>query len=63
MNAIDPEDYVFVALALSINNDGIWSEDKHLEKQKVIRVWKTKDLLEHLFRTTASSKLVRSKEF
>lgn len=48
MNVIDPEDAVFVALALSTNNDGIWSEDKHLEKQHVIKVWKTKDLIQHL---------------
>ena len=48
MNAIDPEDAVFVALALSTNNDGIWSEDKHFEKQNIMQVWKTKDLIEHL---------------
>lgn len=48
MNSIDPEDTVFVALALSTKNDGIWSEDKHFQKQHVIKVWKTKDLIQHL---------------
>ena len=48
MNSIDPEDAVFVALALSTNNNGIWSEDKHFEKQHIVEVWKTKDLMKHL---------------
>ncbi|MBI4145959.1 PIN domain-containing protein [Candidatus Woesearchaeota archaeon] len=48
ISAIDPEDSIFIALALSIRNDGIWSEDKHFEKQNIIKVWKTKDLVKHL---------------
>ena len=42
---IDKKDIPFIALALSIPNDGIWTNDKHFEKQSVIRVWKTDELL------------------
>jgi len=30
---IDPKDSPFIALALSIENDGIWTRDKHFQKQ------------------------------
>lgn len=42
---IDQFDIPFVALALSVENDGIWSNDKHFENLKGIKVWKTADLL------------------
>ncbi|MHA1256698.1 MAG: PIN domain-containing protein [Promethearchaeota archaeon] len=42
---IDEKDAQFIALALSIENDGIWSNDKHFEKQKKIKVFKTIDTL------------------
>jgi len=42
---IDEKDTQFIALALSIENDGIWSNDKHFEKQKKIRVFKAVDIL------------------
>ena len=45
MEPIDVDDAPFVALALSIENDGIWTEDRHFEKQNVVRVWKTAELL------------------
>jgi predicted nucleic acid-binding protein len=45
---IDPGDIPFVALALAIENDGIWSNDKHFKAIKQINVWKTSDLLIHL---------------
>ncbi|MDE1824944.1 MAG: hypothetical protein KGH77_01135 [Candidatus Micrarchaeota archaeon] len=48
MQEIDLSDTPFIALALSIKNDGIWSEDKHFARQKEIKVWKTKDLLKHI---------------
>lgn len=41
---IDPLDIPFVALALSVENDGIWSNDRHFENLKEIKVWKTADL-------------------
>lgn len=45
MDRIDPDDSPFIALALAIENDGVWTEDKHFEKQKVVRAWKTTELL------------------
>lgn len=45
MDRIDPADTPFIALALAVENDGIWSDDRHFAKQNAIRVWKTSDLL------------------
>lgn len=48
IGSIDPSDVPFVALALAVENDGIWSNDKHFKAIKQIKVWKTSDLLMHL---------------
>jgi len=48
MEKIDKDDVPFVALALSVPNDGIWSEDKHFLRQKKVRVWRTRDLLKFM---------------
>jgi len=48
IGGIDPGDIPFVALALAVENDGIWSNDKHFKAIKHIKVWKTSDLLSHL---------------
>ncbi len=48
MDEIDTNDAPFIAAALCIENNGIWSDDRHFEQQDKIKVWKTKDLLEHL---------------
>ncbi len=45
MERIDIEDAPFVGAALSMSCDGIWSDDKHLKRQKRIRVWTTKEIL------------------
>jgi len=42
---IDPNDVTFIALALSIENDGIWSNDAHFQKQDKIKVYKTEDII------------------
>ena len=42
---IDEKDTQFIALALSIKNDGIWSNDKHFDKQSKIQVYKTLDIV------------------
>ena len=47
IGGIDPKDIPFVALSLAIENDGIWSSDKHFETIKKIKVWKTSDLIKH----------------
>lgn len=41
----DSGDLEFIALALAVPNDGIWTADKHFEEQDKIKVWKTIDLL------------------
>jgi predicted nucleic acid-binding protein len=45
IGSIDIKDVPFIALALSITNDGIWSDDNHFTKQNKIKVWKTQDVV------------------
>ena len=45
---IDSNDIPFVALALAVDNDGIWSNDKHFKKGKKLKIWKTPELLAHI---------------
>ena len=45
MEHIDPEDVVFVACALSVQNSVVWSDDKHFEKQDIIITLKTKEII------------------
>jgi len=45
---IDKKDIQFIALALAIKNNKIWSNDKHFEKQKKIQVYKTIDIIDVL---------------
>ena len=45
MEHIDTEDVPFIAAALS-QQTSIWSEDRHFEKQKRIRYFKTEEVLE-----------------
>ncbi|TFG01290.1 MAG: PIN domain-containing protein [Promethearchaeota archaeon] len=42
---IDKKDIPFIAVALSIKNDGIWSNDKDFFKQSVIKIYTTNDLI------------------
>ena len=48
MAPIDVYDTPFVALALAFDNDGIWTNDKDFEKQDIVKIWKTKDLVKIL---------------
>jgi len=48
MKNIDEDDTSFLALALMINGDGIWTNDPHFDKQDKIKVWKTKDIIKLL---------------
>ncbi len=41
---IDKEDVPYIALALSRVNDGVWSDDRHFQQQKRIKIWKTEDV-------------------
>lgn len=45
MGKIDEKDSQFIALALAIKNDGIWSNDRHFEKQDKIQVFNTSDII------------------
>lgn len=42
---IDPDDVPFIALALAIHNEGIWTEDEDFKKQNKIKIWKTEDII------------------
>ena len=45
---IDEGDVPFLALALAVECNGIWTEDKHFRNQQKVRIWKTKDVIEWL---------------
>ena len=46
MGRIDQEDVTFIATALGLDDSIIWSNDKDFEKQKKVKVFKTKDVVE-----------------
>ena len=48
MDGIDKDDTPFIALALAVDNEGIWSDDPHFQEQNAVRVWTTKDLVGYL---------------
>ena len=48
MKNIDTKDAPFIAAALAIPNDGIWSHDRHFEKQKKVKQWLAKNLLKYI---------------
>ena len=46
MDSVDPDDTLFIAAALAVENNGIWSDDLHFQRQKKIRIFKTSHLIE-----------------
>lgn len=48
MKKIDINDAPILACGLAIRNQGIWTEDKHFEKQDKIRMWKSIELLDYV---------------
>lgn len=48
MGRIHANDEPFIALALAIKNDGIWSDDGHFMKQDAVKVYTTSDLLDYV---------------
>ncbi len=48
MDDIDKNDMVFVAAALSLDCDGIWSDDKHFSRQKIAKTFSTAELFKML---------------
>jgi len=45
---VDIENVPYPALALSVPNDGIWSDDKHLKQQKKVRVFTTEEIVKFI---------------
>ena len=50
MGNIDPDDVQFIAAALAIPCDGIWSDDKHFQKQHRVKVWTTETLVQEIIK-------------
>lgn len=48
LGKIDSDDVVFLAVAMSLSNSEIWSNDSHLQKQNKINVLKTEDIVKRL---------------
>ena len=48
MKNIDETDAPFIALALSFENDGVWTNDVHFERQQKVRIWSTDELMAEL---------------
>jgi predicted nucleic acid-binding protein len=48
MKDVDETDAPFIALALSFDNDGVWTNDGHFDHQILVRVWSTTDLFNEL---------------
>lgn len=46
MKDIDERDAPFLAVGMAIGADGIWTEDRHFQKQNTLKVYSTKDLLD-----------------
>lgn len=44
MKQVDIKDAPFLAVGIALNLDGIWTEDKHFQKQRLLRVFKTTDI-------------------
>lgn len=45
IGSIDRGDIPFVAAALSIRCDGIWSDDKDLKRQRRVKVWNSREII------------------
>ncbi|MCK5624297.1 hypothetical protein KAI04_00455 [Candidatus Pacearchaeota archaeon] len=48
MGKIDKDDVLFIAAALVLNCP-IWSNDKHFKKQKIVKIFTTKEIYEIYF--------------
>ena len=45
MDCIDKKDSIFIATALFYNSN-LWSDDKHFQMQKVVKIFTTKEIIE-----------------
>ena len=48
MRRVDPRDTAYVAAALAVPCDGIWSDDRHLKAQRIVPCWTTEELVSAL---------------
>ena len=48
MRLVDEKDSAFLAIGILLELDGIWTEDKDFQKQDVLNVYSTKDLLDFM---------------
>ena len=48
MAGIDPSDAAYLAVALAVPCDGIWSDDPHLRRQTAVRCWTTPEIVAEL---------------
>ncbi len=48
MKDIDVNDSSFIATCFAINGDGIWSFDKHFEKQNEVKIFNIQDIIRML---------------
>ena len=46
MKNIDQDDAPILACALAIPNEGIWTEDRHFDRQTKVKIWRTADVLD-----------------
>jgi len=53
LGKIDTDDVVFLATALSLDNSKIWSDDKHFDKQSIVRVFKTEHIVKLFFSSSS----------
>lgn len=44
MKDVDIKDAPFLAVGMALNLDGIWTEDKHLQEQQVLKAYRTSDI-------------------
>ena len=46
MEEIDINDTIFIATSLALDKAVIWSDDADFERQKIVKILKTKDLIQ-----------------
>ena len=56
MKDIDVKDAPFIAIALALDLDGIWADDKHFSRQAKVNIYSTKDLIELVEKTLDGKK-------
>ncbi len=58
----DPKDVPFIAVALALSVDGIWSNDRDFESQSKFKIWKTAELAQKIGFINEMKKKTKYKE-